>query len=71
METVLVFLGNILLILAILIFLGMFAITLMYLIAGIIDIFKGLSGREYVEKYGECPICEDCPHNCTLDENAR
>ena len=71
METVLVFLGNILLILAILIFLGMFAITLMYLIAGIIDIFKGLSGREYVEKYGECPICEDCPHNCPLDENAR
>lgn len=71
METVLVFLGNILLILAILIFLGMFAITLMFLIAGIIDIFKGLSGREYVEKYGECPICEDCPHNCPLDENAR
>ena len=28
---------------------------------------KGISGREYVEKYGECPICEDCPHNCPLE----
>lgn len=29
---------------------------------------KGISGREYVEKYGECPICEDCPHNCPLEK---
>ena len=28
---------------------------------------KGISGREYVEIYGECPICEDCPHNCPLE----
>lgn len=26
-----------------------------------------ISGREYVKKYGECPICVDCPHNCPLD----
>ena len=28
---------------------------------------KPISGREYVGKYGECPICVDCPHNCPLD----
>ena len=28
---------------------------------------KGISGKEYVEKYGECPICVDCPHNCPLE----
>lgn len=28
---------------------------------------KPISGIEYVEKYGECPICENCPHNCPLD----
>lgn len=27
---------------------------------------NGISGREYVEIYGECPICVDCPHNCPL-----
>ena len=28
---------------------------------------KNISGREYVEKFGECPICENCPHGCPLD----
>lgn len=28
---------------------------------------KPISGREYAEKYGECPMCEDCPHNCPFD----
>lgn len=26
-----------------------------------------LNGRMYVESTGECPICEDCPHNCPLE----
>ena len=28
---------------------------------------KNISGREFVEKFGECPICENCPHGCPLD----
>ncbi len=27
------------------------------------------SGREYVEKTGKCPMCEDCPDNCPIEEN--
>ena len=28
---------------------------------------KHICGREYVEMYGECPICENCPHGCPLE----
>ena len=28
---------------------------------------KGISGREYVEKYNECPMCDNCPDNCPFD----
>ena len=32
---------------------------------------KNISGREYVEKFGECPICENCPHGCPLDKEKK
>lgn len=27
-----------------------------------------ISGREYVSKYGRCPMCTDCPDGCPLDK---
>ena len=29
---------------------------------------NAISGREYVSKYGSCPMCEDCPDGCPLDK---
>lgn len=29
---------------------------------------KKISGREYVKATGKCPMCEDCPDNCPIDE---
>lgn len=29
---------------------------------------KPISGREYVSKYGRCPMCTDCPDGCPLDK---
>ena len=28
---------------------------------------KDVCGREYVSKYGSCPMCTDCPDGCPLD----
>ena len=27
-----------------------------------------VSGREYVEKFGSCPMCMDCPDGCLLEK---
>lgn len=27
-----------------------------------------VNGREYVSKYGSCPMCTDCPDGCPLDK---
>lgn len=32
-----------------------------------IDKIKNIEGRKYVETFGVCPICMDCPKNCPLD----
>jgi len=29
---------------------------------------KAVSGREYVSKYGSCPMCMDCPDGCPWDK---
>ena len=28
---------------------------------------KPVNGREYVELFGSCPMCTDCPDGCPLD----
>ena len=28
---------------------------------------KDISGREYVKRFGTCPMCTDCPDGCPLD----
>ena len=28
---------------------------------------KVVNGREYVELFGSCPMCMDCPDGCPLD----
>lgn len=33
----------------------------------LIDDIKHINGRAYVELFGTCPICMDCPKNCPLD----
>ena len=30
---------------------------------------EAINGKEYVSKYGSCPMCEDCPDGCPLDSN--
>jgi hypothetical protein len=29
---------------------------------------KAVNGREYVEAFGKCPMCMDCPDGCPLDK---
>ncbi len=31
------------------------------------DLSRLKCGRDYVEEFGKCPICTDCPDNCPLD----
>lgn len=38
------------------------------LVDDIIDDIKHITGRKYVEMFGTCPICTDCPDGCTLDK---
>ena len=35
----------------------------------IIENFKNFLGREYTKNINSCPMCEDCPDNCPLDNN--
>ena len=34
----------------------------------IIDDIQNIVGREYVELFGSCPMCMDCPDGCPLDK---
>lgn len=29
---------------------------------------KKVAGRDYVKETGKCPMCEDCPDNCPMEE---
>ena len=29
---------------------------------------KKVTGRDYVKETGKCPMCEDCPDNCPMEE---
>lgn len=29
---------------------------------------KKVAGRDYVKKTGECPMCENCPDNCPVED---
>lgn len=33
-----------------------------------VDRIQKIEGRKYVETFGICPICIDCPKNCSLDK---
>lgn len=33
----------------------------------IMDRIQNMSGRAYVDIFGTCPVCTDCPDNCPLD----
>ena len=42
-------------------------ITIEELADDIIDDIQNIVGREYVELFGSCPMCMDCPDGCPLD----
>lgn len=42
-------------------------ITIEELADDIIDNIKQFAGRKYVEMFGICPMCTDCPDKCPLD----
>ena len=43
-------------------------ITIEELADDIIDDIKHINGRNYVEMFGDCPMCTDCPDGCSLDK---
>lgn len=43
-------------------------ITIEELVDDIIDDIKHINGRNYVEMFGDCPMCTDCPDGCSLDK---
>ena len=42
-------------------------ITIEELADDIIDDIQNIVEREYVELFGSCPMCMDCPDGCPLD----
>ena len=42
-------------------------ITIEELADDIIDDIQNIIGRKYVELFGSCPMCVDCPDGCPLD----
>ena len=61
------------------IFIPIIVIGLILFMPFIVDEFKNesvdkqttvdaINGREYVSKYGRCPMCTDCPDGCPLDK---
>lgn len=43
-------------------------ITIEELADDIIDDIQNIVGRDYVEMFGACPMCTDCPDGCLLDK---
>lgn len=43
-------------------------ITIEELADDILDDIKHLNGRNYVELFGKCPMCIDCPDECPIDK---
>jgi hypothetical protein len=42
-------------------------ITIEELANDIIDDIRNVIGRDYVELFGSCPMCVNCPDGCPLD----
>ena len=42
-------------------------ITIEELADDIIDDMRYMTGKIYVETFGSCPLCSDCPDGCLLD----